>query len=77
MHSNSLYFIFLNEFGYDTLTVNGNFEASKKEFLKMSKFFAIGNLNALGISLSIKSIINPAVYLIFIKRLLKVSKKLS
>ena len=36
MHSNSLNFIFKNEFGYDTLTANGNFE-TKRRFLQIDK----------------------------------------
>ena len=36
MHSESLSFIFKNEFGFDTLTVNGCFECSPKNFSKVS-----------------------------------------
>lgn len=52
MHSSSLLFIFKNEFGYDTLTVNARFEATPDGFSKMTKFLAIGSLNAMGLSLS-------------------------
>ncbi len=52
MHSSSLLFIFKNEFGYDTLTVNARFEASAAGFSKMTKFLAVGSLNTLGLSLS-------------------------
>ena len=50
MHSSSLMFILKNEFGFDTLLVNGRFEASVKGFSKMTRFFAIGLLNNMGIT---------------------------
>ena len=37
MHSESLFFVFKNEFGFDTLTVNGCFESSQKGFSKLAK----------------------------------------
>ncbi|MBX9720349.1 MAG: hypothetical protein K2X81_03045, partial [Candidatus Obscuribacterales bacterium] len=52
MHSSSLLFILKNEFGFDTLMVNGRFEASTTGFSKMTKSLAIGSLNAMGLSLS-------------------------
>ena len=42
--------MFKNEFGIDTLTVNGCIESSQKGFLKLAKTFGIGSLNALGVS---------------------------
>ena len=49
MHSNSLAFIFKNSFGFDTLTVNGCFEEKEKgAFVKLTKNFAVENLNNLG-----------------------------
>lgn len=50
MHSASLDFMFRNDFGFDTLFVNGCFEeASDDGFSRFAKCFAIGNLNAMGL----------------------------
>ncbi len=76
LHSNSLMFIFKNEFGFDTLTVNGNFECGKKGFSKMVKSFAVGSLNAMGISISILSLLNPSIFLLLIKKLSRVNSNL-
>ncbi len=76
LHSNSLMFIFKNEFGFDTLTVNGNFECGKEGFSKMVKSFAIGSLNAMGLSISILSILNPFVFLLLIRKLSRVNSNL-
>ena len=38
MHSQSLSFIFKNEYGFDTLTVNGCFEANYIGFTKVTKY---------------------------------------
>ena len=51
MTSANLMLIFKAEFGYDTLMVNGRFEATKEGFSKMTRSLAIGSLNAMGISL--------------------------
>ena len=59
LHSQSLAFIFDNSFGFDTLTVNGNFEQrSKNGFSKFTKNFAIENLNNLGYRLDWMLIFN-------------------
>ena len=76
MHSESLLFIFKNDFGYDTLTVNGCFEASKNGFIKATRSFAIGSLNSMGLKLNYKLIFNYNLILFFLKLLRKVSKKL-
>lgn len=76
MHSESLAFIFKNDFGYDTLTVNGCFEASKDGFIKATRSFAIGSLNSMGLKLNYKLIFNYNLILFFLKLLRKVSKKL-
>ena len=68
MYSRSLYLIFKQDFGFDTLTVNGCFEERKNGFLKMSKCFAIGNLNNLGIKLNYKIFLNFNVIFLFIKK---------
>ena len=77
MHSSSLNFIFKNEFGYDTLTVNGCFEEIKKgSFIKMSKTLAIGSLNALGIKIDYLFFLNLKIYFIFFSMINTVRKKI-
>ena len=74
MHSSSLLFIFNNEFGYDTLTVNARFEASGEGFSKMTKFLAIGSLNAMGLSLNFGFVRHFAVAWQLLKQLRRVRK---
>ena len=70
MFSRSLYLIFKENFGFDTLTVNGCFEEKKKNsFIKMSKSFSIGNLNNLGIKLNFYSILNINLAILFFKKI--------
>ena len=76
MHSESLLFIFKNDFGYDTLTVNGCFNASKEGFIKTTRSFAIGSLNSMGLKFNLGLIFNYNLIFFFIKLLRKVSKKL-
>ena len=76
MHSQSLAFIFKNGFGFDTLTVNGCFECSQESFSKLAKTFAIGSLNALGISLNLSLLFKPQIVFLFLFKLRKVLSKL-
>ena len=77
INSRSLYLIFNQDFGFDTLTVNGCFEEKKIDaFSKMSKTFAIGNLNNLGIKLNIYILLNFKIIFLFFKKLIFVKKKL-
>ena len=69
MHSSSLSFIFNNPFGFDTLTVNGRFEATPEGFGKMTKSLAIGSLNAMGLAVSPKLVMNFKVVLMLLRRL--------
>ena len=60
-------FIFTNNFGFDTLTVNGCFEESKNGgFIEVTKSLAIENLNNLGIRVTPRIIINFSIFKIFI-----------
>ncbi len=78
MNSRSLYLIFKQDFGFDTLTVNGCFEEIKKNsFTKISKIFAIGNLNNLGIKLNYKIIFNTSIIILFLKKLIYIKKKIA
>jgi UDP-MurNAc hydroxylase len=69
MSSESLDFIFLNEFGYDTLAVNGRFEASTDGFGRMTQNFAVGSLNAFGLGLRPSLIVNADVALLLLGKL--------
>lgn len=77
MHSESLGFLFKNTFGFDTLTVNGCFEeASDSGFSRVTRTLAIENLNNIGIEFRPSIILNYQVIIMFISRLLAVSKKI-
>ena len=76
MHSESLSFIFKNDFGFDTLTVNGCFEASKEGFIKSTKSFALGSLNSMGLKLNLGLLLNLKLILFFFSLLKKVKNKL-
>ena len=76
LHSQSLLFLFKNEFGFDTLTVNGCFESSLEGFAKISKTLAIGSLNAMGLSLDIKIFTKPKVILLFLSKLRNLLNKM-
>ena len=69
MHSSSLSFLFNNPFGFDTLTVNGRFEATPEGFGKMTKSLAIGSLNAMGLAVSPRLVMNLKVVLMLLRRL--------
>ena len=76
MSSENLDFIFLNEFGYDTLTVNGRFEASTSGFAGMTKNFAIGSLNALGLGIRPSLIFKADVVLLLLDKLRSFLRKM-
>ena len=69
MSSESLDFVFRNDFGYDTLTVNGRFEASSLGFARMTKNFAVGSLNALGLHLKPSLVANADVVVLLLGKL--------
>jgi UDP-MurNAc hydroxylase len=77
MHSSSLSFIFNNPFGFDTLTVNGRFEATPEGFGKMTKSLAIGSLNAMGLAVSPKLVMNFKVVLMLLRRLASVIRTMT
>jgi hypothetical protein len=76
MHSESFAFILDNEFGFDTLTVNGNFECQNTGFSKIAKLLSLGSLNAMGINISINFIFRPDIYLLFIQKLFRAQKNI-
>jgi hypothetical protein len=61
-----------NEFGFDTLTVNGRFEASADGFAKMMRSFAVGSLNALDLSVSWRLLCSLRLVLILVRHLIGV-----
>lgn len=77
MHSGSLSFIFNNPFGYDTLTVNGRFEATPQGFAKMTKSLAIGSLNAMGLAVAPSLVMNLKVVLMLLRRLASVIRNMT
>jgi UDP-MurNAc hydroxylase len=77
MHSSSLSFIFNNPFGFDTLTVNGRFEATPEGFGKMTKSLAIGSLNAMGLAVSPRLVMNFKVVLMLLHRLAGVIRNMT
>ena len=72
MHSQSLSFIFKNEFGFDTLSVNGCFESNERGFSKTAKSLAIGSLNTLGFKLNFSLMTKPKLIFLFFSKLRKV-----
>jgi hypothetical protein len=77
MHSSSLAFIFKNPFGFDTLTVNGRFEATPKGFAKMTKSLALGSLNAMGLYIGPRLVSDYQVVVLLLRRLAGVLQKMS
>jgi len=77
MKSESLDFLFKNNFGFDTLTVNGCFEEKVSGgFVYSTKSLAVENLNNLGINITPKIFFNYTIIKLFLERLSKVSKKI-
>ena len=76
MHSESLLFIFKNEFGFDTLTVNGCFQTDSENFSKVTKTLALGSLNAMGLGLNLKLIFNLQIIFLFLGKVASFFKKL-
>ena len=72
MHSKSLSFIFKNEFGFDTLSVNGCFESSENGFSKSAKTLSIGSLNALGFNLGLSLFFKPSLIFLFFSKVKKI-----
>jgi UDP-MurNAc hydroxylase len=78
LYSASLAFIFNNPFGFDTLTINGNFEEARKGgFKKLTMNFAIENLNNLGYAATPLLAFDVSLISIFLKRLVNVEHRLN
>ncbi|HLH77353.1 MAG TPA: hypothetical protein VKV28_11155 [Candidatus Binataceae bacterium] len=59
MHSSSLAYLFLHDFGYDTLLVNGRFEADWRGYSRMAKSLGLDVLNTSGWHLGAASLLHP------------------
>jgi len=76
INTSVLDFVFKNDFGFDTMTVNGRFEATHNGFSKMTKSFSLGSLNALGLSLNLDIIKRLDVIMLLLDSLKTVEQKL-
>ena len=74
MHSESLDYVFKFDWGYDTLTVNGRFNAEIDGFNKMTKNFSIGSLNNMGRTISLKLLIDYELIKNFLSALYRFNK---
>ena len=78
MRSDSLLFIFKNQFGWDTINVNARFEELKKNGWSIStRTCAIETLNNMGYQFNLKMLFNKEIIKLFIKTMFKVMKNLS
>jgi UDP-MurNAc hydroxylase len=59
MHSSSLAYLLAHDFGYDTLLVNGRFDADWRGFARMAKSLGLDVLNASGWQLGAASLMHP------------------
>jgi UDP-MurNAc hydroxylase len=77
MHSASLAFVFANDFGFDTLAVNGCFrEMRPGGFVRMAKVLALGNLNSMGMRLGPGLIFNLQFVGIFLSKVSAIARRL-
>ena len=77
MNSQSLDFIFKNQFGFDTLNVNARFEEGiKYGWSKAVKTLSIETLNNMGFKVNFSLIFNTAIINTFIRTILKVLKNI-
>ncbi|MEM7131638.1 MAG: MBL fold metallo-hydrolase [Chloroflexota bacterium] len=71
LSSESLAYIFQNDWGFDTLTVNGRFQASQANYKRMMKALFLGPLNNTGRYLRPKTFFEPAFILRALSKLRK------
>jgi len=77
MSSESLNFIFNNQFGFDTLTVNGCFEeVSNGGFVKSVKSIGVGQLNNNGYQFNFRLMFNINLIISSFRSILRVKKNL-
>lgn len=66
-----------NEFGYDTLAVNGRSARRSAGFPRMTKLLAIGLLNAMGQSVSARLLLHLQIALFLLRLLVNVLRTMS
>lgn len=77
MHSESLWFLFSNSFGFDTLGVNGTFEEAREGgFSRAARSISIENLNNLGIRFGPGLVFEPKILAVFFDRLRGVTARM-
>ena len=77
MHSESLWFVFHNSFGFDTLTVNGCLEEKREGgFSRAARAISVEILNNLGIRFGPGLVFEPQVIMVTLQRLSAARKKL-
>jgi hypothetical protein len=76
MSSASLAFIFDHDFGFDTLTVNGRFEATPEGFSRLTRTFGVGSLNAMGVRFSWSLLFHGQVMARLLRTLWRVTARL-
>lgn len=76
MHSSSLNYVFRFDWGYDTLMINGRFEADMKNFNKMTKTFSLGTLNNTGRFINLRLLIDTTFLYALARALRKFARRL-
>ena len=75
MQSQSLDFIFKNQFGFDTLNVNARFEEeSTSGWSKAARTLTIETLNNMGFKVNFAILFNAQIIKLFVKTMFKVIK---
>ena len=78
MSSDSLNFIFINQFGFDTLTVNGCFdEKNHGGFIKSIKSIGIPLLNNNGYKINFRFLFNIRLIFNFFRSVIRVKQNLA
>lgn len=77
IHSKSLVFLFNYSYGFDTLTVNGCFEANGwPSFSRFTRSFSLESLNGIGIFINMRDLFKLRPFILFITRLYKVRRRM-
>lgn len=76
MHSSSLVYILRFDWGYDTLMVNGRFEATMETFNKMTRTFSVGTLNNTGRFVRLRLLFDSNFRRSFFRALRKFARRL-
>lgn len=71
MHSSCLDYAFRFDWGYDTLAINGRFEADMAGFNKLTKMFAVGPFNNTGRFIRLRLLFDPTIIRVCVRTLRK------